>query len=267
MFPYFTVWSTTIHTMWLWILLCILIFLGVAFYYCKKYTLKFYKVLSFSWFFFLFPYILGRYTTIVLDTRTIVSLDPNFWLSILSPYNYSFHILGVVVGFAIALLLFLRSSSGSFEKRQWIDTLFYATAMSTIAFGFFALLWDTIIGKQTVERYGLENIFHKESATYNYVKTHPIWIYISIASMISLMISYFFHQIIRKYGTWIIWFLSLLLWLNIIYMLVDYPRRWFIYIGEEVIWMLGYGFDIFNFSSMFLWVCVIFYWIKVRRWS
>ncbi len=267
MFPHFTIRWTTVYTMWLWILICIVIFLAVAYYYTKKYTLKFYKILSYSWFFFLIPYILWRYTTIVLDTRTILSLDPNFWLSIISPYNYSFHILGVVVGFTIAVLIFLRSTSWSFEKRQWIDTLFYATAMSCIAFGFFALLWDNIIWKQTVERYWLENIFHKESITYNYVKTHPIWIYISIASMMSLMIGYFFHQIIRKYWTWIIWFLSLLLWLNIIYMLVDYPRRWFIEIGDKVIWMLWYGFDIFNFVSMILWIFIIFYWIKVRKWS
>lgn len=147
------------------------VFLTVIKYYTTKYNLKFSKFLASLWYFLVLPYLGGRYVATMVDTRMIAPFFPlpdpsllspdqtvwgevidrtiNWILAVIAPFNYNFHIVGVMAGLFVAFWFFRRSSHSLLEERKRIDTLTYAIALSSVLAGVFFVFGDTWVGKPT----------------------------------------------------------------------------------------------------------------------
>ena len=94
---------------------------------------------------------------------------------------------------------------------------------------------------------------HPESNLNKFQWVYPIWAFISLAALLALSITYFIRQKIKKFGTWLIGFSLLLLFINVILQFQSYPRFWVV-----GIWTIT--LDIKNYISFFIiMVCLYTY--------
>ena len=257
----------TIYLTWVWIVGFIMCFLFLVFRYCKKYSLNFWKFFNYLPIFLILPYLFWSYFNFILEYSWRISENNIFKLifhifptsleelfMIISPYWYNFHFIWIVFWLILAWYLFLNSINIKLERIKWIDIFFYSLSLSLVPLWFLLLMWNDFIWKPSNSFLAMKSFV--DNVEYN--STYPIWIFLSLSGLFSFFVTFFVHYINKKYWNGLVWFVILLLCLNIVFLYQQYPRHL-----SFSIWY--FQFDIKNLFTMFLVLCIMIYWFRIIK--
>lgn len=132
MYPIITIGSQNISMTGLGRIIGILSFLLVIYYSCPKKNLQFRKVFYWLPRAIIIPYLLGSYVSFFLTRGQLIPLSLQDIGIIISPFNFQFHTVGILVGIFIAIILFFRSIHSKKEQYQWIEVFSQGMAIGLI---------------------------------------------------------------------------------------------------------------------------------------
>lgn len=193
MYPLITRWSLTISMTWLGWIISILTFLYIVYYICAKRWLQFSKLFYWIPTPIILSYLLGSYLSFILSQWSILPTSLLDIQTILSPYNFQFHYVWLIIWMAIAVWLFLRTIRSRHEQFQWIDAIAQWFSIALIPLGIFLLMGDHFVGiphsSWWVTYRG--DISQRSSIG----KVLPIGVYLSIVWVITIVI----HMLLATY--------------------------------------------------------------------
>lgn len=248
MFPYFEILGIKFYMTGIWIIVFLICFILITNHFCKKRHQDFYK------FFYWLPIaIIITYVSWAFSYHLFSSISSwlpifpdtlKWYLEILSPYWYHFHFVWIIIGIIISWIIFFSKIKREENKRVRIDILFYATIISLIPLWLFLVFWDNFIWKPSTWFMSIKPL--TTSSELNKLwSVYPVWIYLSFVSIIVLLVTLLLKKCTQKFGIWIVWFILLLIWLNIIFMYQQAPRYWVL-----ARWKIT--FDIKQYISFFM---------------
>jgi hypothetical protein len=146
--------------------------LGVN-YYSRRYKLDSGIFLQKFPLYLIITYLLGTYVHYLIRDLVVFPLDREYFLLYLSPREYSFHFIGIMVGMLLSGILFLKAIPTRYEKQRRVDTLCHALMVSLIPLGIFLLLGDDLIGATTQGSFYISAMI-ADSAVAAYDKVIPL---------------------------------------------------------------------------------------------
>ncbi len=257
MFPYITMRWAKIYMTGFGIVIWFITFLAIAYYLIKKYHQDFWKFFYWLPVFTILMYLIWVYVDFALTT-SLVPRSRNEFLILISPYGYKFHFVWIVIWMMISFRIFFKKIKRNENKKIWIDILFYSIWLSMIPIWIFFLLGDNFIWKTCQERICIKPLnIESELNKFNWV--FPAWLFISIWAFISVLIGRLIRKKKQKFWLWVMWFVILILFTNIIMMVFqNYPKYWTISVG----WII---FDIKQYISFILIMMLIYSRQKRKR--
>src|SRR5574344_1359293 len=123
------------------------------------------------------------------------------FLSLLSPYGYHFHFIGLVIGAAYAWRRFFKKIYMKSEAHKWVNVFFFAFAAALIPLGLFLLLGDTFVGKPTDSRFGVMALLN-DSALTNYGHVLPLGVILSAIAFLTYIIIFFCKKFFSQQRVW-----------------------------------------------------------------
>lgn len=220
------------------IVVAFLTFLIVSIYLTRRYHQNFWKFFYWMPVLIILCYFLGSYVQFFFDYGAIPTTGAEL-LTLLSPYGYKFHFVGLLIGIVIAIAVFLRKIKRLENKKIWIDILFYSITLSLVPLGLFLLMWDNFIGNSTNSWLGIKS-FHSESQWNKFNLVYPIGIFLSLWA---LLVTLYIRIIKKKFGYGLLGFAVLLLIIALILLFQQYPRH-----GVVTIWLAV--FDIKQYAAL-----------------
>lgn len=252
MYPYIQILGTQISMTWIGIVVSCITFLVASGYFCQKYHQNFWRLFYRLPLGIVLPYLLGSYVSFALQ-NTLLPQTLQDLANILFPHWYKFHFIWVALGLVISISIFLFRVKRLENKKIWLDIFFYSISFSLIIIWIFLFFGDDFIGKTTQWALAVKSL-HSESERNKFSSVYPIWLFLSILSLIAVF-SVRIHRHIRKLTSiWIWWFIILLFLLNVVFMFQQYPRYW-------VYTIFGVTFDIIQHFSLL----IIGYLLFIRR--
>ena len=205
------------------IVISFITFVTVVWYLSKKQLQSFWRFFYWLPLFIALVYFFWSYTQFILSSQHILPHSFAEAIRILSPYGYKFHFAGMLLGYLIALLVFFSKVKTTENKKIWIDIFFFATALSLVPMGIFLLLGDNFIGQATDSFWGMKSL-HSESQRNKFNAVYPIGIFLSIWSLLLALGIYIKKISTKKKGYGFLGFFFLLLVINLVLILQQYPR-------------------------------------------
>ena len=257
MYPYFELFGKQISMIAVGLVISAIIFVVTARILTKRNHQDFLKLFYRLPVWIILSYILGRYVAYSLETWNFFPKSTSTFLTILSPQNFNFHFVGLLLSTWICLLIFFRSIKRTENKKIWIDILFFSLANSLIIFWIFLTLWDSVIWAPT------DSIFAMRALTDNSALTkfdwvYPIGLFISFWVLIVHIIISMLNIIFKKNWFWMRWLIWILIVFNIVFLFQSYPRH-----GLITLWWIS--FDIKQYLSFIAIICCIITAIKRER--
>ena len=257
MYPYFELFGKQISMIAVGLVISAIIFVVTARILTKRNHQDFLKLFYRLPVWIILSYILGRYVAYSLETWNYFPKSTSTFLTILSPQNFNFHFVGLLLSTWICLLIFFRSIKRTENKKIWIDILFFSLANSLIIFWIFLTLWDSVIWAPT------DSIFAMRALTDNSALTkfdwvYPIGLFISFWVLIVHIIISMLNIIFKKNWFWMRWIIWILIVFNIVFLFQSYPRH-----GLITLWWIS--FDIKQYLSFIAIICCIITAIKRER--
>jgi len=208
----------------------LLVFVAVAAYLIKKRKQSFLKFFYWIPLALILMYFMWAYVQFILDIGWIPTSIEQLKI-LLSPYNYNFHFVGILIWLTLAMAKFFKSIQRYENKKIRADIFFYSFSLALVPLWLFLLLWDDFIGKTTNGFLWVQSL-HQDSELNKFTAIYPIGLFISIGSLIITLIFLFLKKIKKRFGLWM-WGMSLLLvTINLILLLQQYPRYWVVTIGN-----------------------------------
>jgi len=254
MYPYIYIFGVKISMTWLGIVISCISFLVASGYFCKKYHQSFFRLFYRLPLWILLPYLLGSYTSFALK-NTLMPQTLQDVATILFPHWYRFHFIWIMLWLIISISIFLSKVKRLDNKKVWLDIFFYSIAFTLIPLWIFLFFWDDFIGKVTQWVLAVKSL-HSESQRNKFSSVYPVWIFLSILSLIAVFSIRIYKHIRKSASIWISWFVTLLVFLNIVFMFQQYPKHWVF----ELFW---FTLDIIQYSSA---IVIIFLFIINRKW-
>ncbi len=251
MFPFFTIRWIKVYMTGIGIVISFAAFIIIVWYLSKRFLQWFWR------FFYRLPlaitlvYFLGSYLQFVLSNQAFIPTNAEQILSIIWPYGYKFNFAGILLWIVISLFIFFRKIKTIENKKIWADIFFYGFTLCIVPLGFFLLLGDNFIGKTTDSFLAMRSL-HLESQWNKFDAVYPIWLLLSIGALIIVTIVHTRRIIWKKRGMWMQWLARLLIMINIILMMQQYPRYMVISIGNI-------SFDIKQHVSFFVIMLCLYY--------
>ncbi len=243
MFPYFEVLWLKLYMTGIWIIIFLISFIVVARYLCKKWHQDFYKLFYWLPIALIITYFLWSYVHFFLNFGILPSSLEELKI-LFSPYNYSFHFIGILLWFVLSLHLFFVKIKRYENKKIWADIFFFSLILSLIPLGIFLMLGDNFLWKPSSSFLSLKPLT-TESELNKFNGVYPIWLFLSIVASVIAMITYYLRKKKKQFGQSILGFVYLLLGLNIVFMFQQYPRY-------GVMSIFGITFDIKQYVSFFV---------------
>lgn len=243
MYPFVTIFGFTIYMTWLGVALWILIFLYFVYYYCQKEKLDFLKFFYSLPLFLFLPYFFGRYVFVMLHKGILLPGSISDFLALLSPYNYEFHFLGLLLGFVLYFSFFFKKVILPMEKGKWIDTFFFSSMLALVPVGLFLVLGDDYIGKQTTSSRWVPALT-SVSEVAKFSKVFPIGLFFSFIAFVSFLIPRLIKKVKGMLFVWYLWFAIFFFGLSILFLFEQYTRFLVFSVG-------GFTFDINNYIAFF----------------
>ena len=242
MYPYIELFWNQISMMSIWVVISTIIFLITAWILTKRNHQDFLKLFYRLPWRIILSYILWRYVAFSLESWSFIPNSASSLITIISPQNYNFHFVGLLIALWICLAIFFSSIKRTENKKIRADIIFLSLANALIIFWIFLTLWDTIIWKPT------ESIFAVRALTDNSALTkfdgvYPVWLFISIWVLIVHILVSIFSIILKKNWLWMRWLIWILIVINIAFLFQSYPRYWLI----SILWT---SFDVKQYVSL-----------------
>ena len=255
MYPYIEVFGTEISMMVIGTIIATIIFLITARILTKRNHQDFLKLFYRLPLWIILSYVLWRYTAFALETWTFFPNSLSKFLTILSPQNFNFHFVGLLLATWICLAIFFSSIKRTENKKIRADIIFLSIANALIIFWIFITLWDSVIWKPTGSIFAIRSLTDNSALT-KFDGVYPVWLFISFWVLIIHILVSVFSIILKKNGLWMWWLIWILIVFNIAFLFQSYPRYWLI----SIFWT---SFDIKQYVSFF----IIIIWIitAIRR--
>lgn len=252
MYPYINLFGEKLFMTGVGIVVAFLTFLIVSIYLTKRYHQNFWKLFYWMPILILLCYFLGSYVEFMFDVWFFPTTGAEF-LTLLSPYGYKFHFVGILIGIVIAIAIFLKKVKRIENKKIWTDILFYSFTLSLVPLGIFLLLGDNFIGLTTASGLWMKAL-HSESQWNKFDLVLPIGIFLSIGA---LLVAGYIRMLKKSFWKWMLGFGIILFVLAIVLLMQQYVRH-------GVVSFLGLTFDIKQYMAIIMAVrCFLIY----RKWN
>lgn len=249
MYPYIQILGAKISMTWIGIVLSCITFLAASGYFCKRYHQNFWRLFYRLPLWIILPYLLGSYVSFALQ-NTILPQTLQDVATILFPHWYKFHFIWITLGLIVSIGIFLTKVKRLENKKIWLDIFFYSISFSLIILWIFLFFWDDFIGKTTQSVLAVKSL-HSESQRNKFSSVYPIWLFLSILSLITVFFLRILRHIKKISSIGITWFISLLVLLNIVFMFQQYSRYW-------VYTIFGVTFDIIQHFTLLIILYLLF---------
>ncbi|EKD25389.1 MAG: hypothetical protein ACD_80C00072G0002 [uncultured bacterium (gcode 4)] len=253
MYPYLILWWSKFYMTWIGIIVSFLVFLGIARYLTKKYHQNFWKFFYWLPFLIVLTYFLWSYVNFVFD----VGMVPTTWsefVTLLSPYGYKFHFMGLLIGMFISITVFLKKITRVENKKVWSDILFFSLALSLVPLWLFLLMGDNFIGTTTDTWLGIKSL-HSDSQRNKFNLIYPIGLFLSLGSLFVVL----YIKILKKkrFGYGMLGFAVILIFMSLLLVLQQYPRHAVFSLGNIL-------FDLKQYSA---WILAIICYVVYSKWK
>ena len=249
MYPYTEIFWIEIPMMMMGTIIAFIIFLVTARILTKRNHQDFLKLFYRLPWRIILSYILWRYSAFALETGIYFPNSLSQSLTILSPQNYNFHFVGLLIATRICLYIFFSSIKRTENKKIRADIIFLSIANALIIFWIFITLWDSIIWKPTDSMFAVRALTDNSSLN-KFDGVYPIWLFISFWTLIIHILVSVFSIIFKKNWLWMRWLIWILIVFNIAFLFQSYPRYWLI----SIFWT---SFDIKQYCSLIVMIHTI----------
>lgn len=189
MYHYITLGSMKIYMTGLGILCFLIVFLRTIRLQSKKYPLiQAKQFLRYFPYYLIGTYFFSTYVRYLIKDFVIIPLNREQLLLYISPYEYTFHFVGIVVWMLVCGWHFFRTIPDLEQKKQRRQTFFHAITLGLIPLWIFLLLGDDFIGKST-DGYFFVSAIRPDSQVAIYEKVFPLWTVLSIGGLCLHIIS------------------------------------------------------------------------------
>lgn len=213
------------------IVISFLTFITIVWYLSRRYLQSFWKFFYWLPILISLAYFLWSYSQFVLSTQQILPMSGSDILYILAPHDYKFNFAGVLIGIVTALFLFFKNIKTIENKKIWIDIFFFAFSLSLVPFGIFLLLGDNFIGNSTNSFLGVKSL-HSESQWNKFDAVLPIGLFLSLWALIVALWVHIKGELKKYKGLGILGFAWLLVAINLVILIQQYPRYMVISAGD-----------------------------------
>lgn len=244
MYPYVELFGIQISMMVVGAVIAFIIFLLSAYILARRNHQDFLKLFYHLPWRIILLYILWRYTSFALETGNYIPSSFSDLLTILSPQNFNFHFVGILLAFWICLYVFFFGIKRTENKKIWADIIFLSIANALIIFWIFITLWDTIIWKPTDSVFAIRALSDNSALT-KFDWVYPIWLFISFWVLVIHVLVSILSIVLKKNWLWMRWLVGILIVLNIVFFFQSYPRYWLI----SILWT---SFDIKQYVSLIM---------------
>ena len=257
MYPYFQLFGTRISMMVIGVIVAFIIFLVSAWILTKRNHQDFLKLFYWLPGRIILSYVLWRYVSFALETWTYFPSSISDLLSILSPQNFNFHFVGLLIASRICLWLFFSSIKRTENKKVRADIIFLSIANALIIFWIFLTLWDTVVWTPTDNIFAIRALTD-DSNLNKFDGVYPVWLFISLWVLIVHIIVSLLSIIFKKnwMGMW--WLIWILIVFNIVFLFQSYPKYGLITVFRS-------SFDIKQYISLIVIVLCILTAIKWEK--
>jgi len=255
MYPYIELFWTQISMMAVWAVVSFAIFLLTAYVLTNRNHQDFLKLFYHLPWRIILLYLLWRYTSFAMETGKYIPSSFSDLLTILSPQNFNFHFVGILLAFWICLCVFFSSIKRTENKKIWIDIIFLSVANALIIFWIFIALWDTVVWKPTDSIFAIRALSDNSALT-KFDWVYPVWLFVSFWVLIVHVLISILSIVLKKNWLWIWWLIWMLIVMNIAFFFQSYPRYWLI----SILWS---SFDIKQYFSLIM--VVVLFITAIRR--
>ncbi len=249
MYPYLEVLGIGFNMTGLGIIVALGVFLASVGYLCRKYHQSFLQFFYFLPIIIILTYFCWSYVDFLMSGH-FIPLNREETLLLLSPKNYGFHFVGILIGLALSFVWFFKSLERTENKKIWVDILFVSFAVSLIPLGVFLLMGDSFLGKP-YEWILAVKALHPDSILNKFQGVYPIGVFVSLAGLVALIFFALLKRNGKKFGFGLLGFVVLLILFGGILQFQQYPR--YIPISYEML-----IFDIKHYISFFV-IMLCFY--------
>lgn len=237
MYPYITLFWTQFHMTGIGTILFIVCFIQAVAYYAKQYGLSTKKFFTYIPLYLIGIYIVAAYIRFLFGEFIVIPTTLRQVALYLSPHEYTFHLVGIVLGVWAMVFHFLSQTNNKKHHVQRIDVLFLSALLSMIPYGVFLLLWDTFIWSP-INSWIRVSALVPESNVATYDTVIPLGLYLSLGcAILALGI-----KTIRARNPWIQWFWFVwravfLMLLCVLILYQEYPRHlvsWFLWKTRDI---------------------------------
>ncbi len=243
MYPYIEIFWITMHMTWIGIVVFILTFILVSYYLTNKYHQDFLKLFYWLpmmvilmycfWSYFMFIFEYGLFPTNMSELAALAF-----------PVNYTFSFAWVLFGFLVSNIIFFSKIKRLETKKVWIDIIFLSTTLALVPLWLFAVFGDTFVGKINEWWLSIKSL-HPQSQLNKYNWVLPVGLFLSIWALFCSFAFVLFQRKYKKFGLWLLWFVVLLIWINLVFFFQQYPKN----MPINIIWIT---FDIKHYMTFFV---------------
>lgn len=253
MYPYLILWWSKFYMTGMGVVISLLTFLAIARYLTKRYHQNFWKLFYWLPFLLALTYFLWSYVNFIFD----VGIFPTNWsefVTLISPYGYKFHFVGLVIGILISIYIFLKKIVRIENKKVWVDILFFSLALWLVPLWLFLLMGDNFIGTTTTSWLGIKSL-HSDSQWNKFNLVYPIGFFLSLGSFLVVL----FIKIIKKrrFGYGMLGFCLLLFLMGGILLLQQYSRHMVFSLGSVM----------FDIKQYLVWTLAIVCYFIYKKWQ
>lgn len=266
MYPYIELYWLKIYFVWVWIVICTILYLLAVYKFSKKYQLNFWKYFSYFPITVILIYLLGSYFYWLFQYKIFLpSLKEVLFL--LSPYWFKFNFIWLSLWFLLGTLYFLSKVKYFQEKLKRIDVIFFSLMISVFFLWFFLVLWDNFIWRPTDSSIwvsaikfcsDLDSTCHDPVTKLDwFVKVYPVWLFLSLVALISFLVNLLVFSIFKnRFWLSVFGFIVFLFLLNFVFIFQNYPR--YLVFNYE-----GFIFDVKNYWTFVLILFIIIYFMHI----
>jgi len=257
MYPYIELFGSEISMMTIGAIIAAIIFLITTWILTRRNHQDFLKLFYRLPGWIILSYLLWRYIAFSLETGIFFPNSSSIIMAILSPQNFNFHFIGLLIASWICMFAFFSSIKRTENKKIWIDIFFFAFANSLIIFWLFLTLWDSVVWTPTDSIFAIRALTDNSNLN-KFDGVYPIWLFISTGILAIHVIISLLGILLKKNWLWMWWIIGILIIFNIAFLFQHYPRHWLI-----TIWSIS--FDIKQYLSFFAIIYCIITAIKWER--
>lgn len=223
MWPYINIGNTQIYMTWLGMVIWFLTFIISVFFHTQKYKTSFKDFFNSLPLLIVLMYTIGTYFFLLIEHGTFLPSRDTIVL-VFSPYWYNFHFVWVLLAVVIYFIFFLRRVRWNLQQKVWMDSFFYSIMIAVIPLGIFLVLGDDFIGTTTQWALGIQ-AFTDQSRLSKYSAVMPVWLFVSFAWILSLIMIELIKKRYKKPWIWYLWFAVFSFMLSVVFLFQQYPKH------------------------------------------